>query len=162
MPEIFLRPDELEQGGLPDVCVVCGAHHTTPTPVRMHIQIADNPLFRTLRYHDVRLPLCSGHKWHFYRHRIHILVGGLCMAMFLPCMALTTFAVGPFVRNLSFGWVFAIAGLVIPWIVGAIIMYVGKYGNVEAADITQEGILVVNVSERFVESVMGARHEERE
>jgi len=155
--DILLGRQELEQGALPGVCVVCGAEQATPVKTKLHVIVAENPLITTLRVHDGWLPCCPRHQWHFYRRQIHIFAGALCMAMFLPCMGLTALVLGPFLRETSFGWVFAIVALVLPFVVGLVIMYKGRSGNVQARDITDEGVLMMNLSERFVDAVKAAR-----
>jgi hypothetical protein len=79
------------------------------------------------------------------------------MAMFLPCLGLTALVLGPFLRQTSFGWVFAILALVIPVAVGLFIVYRGRFGNVQAGDITDAGVLLTNVADRFVDAVNAAR-----
>ena len=155
--DILLGRQELEQGALPGVCVVCGAEQATPVKTKLHVIVAENPLITTLRVHDGWLPCCPRHQWHFYRRQIHIFAGALCMAMFFPCMGLTALVLGPFLRETSFGWVFAIVALVLPFVVGLVIMYKGRSGNVQARDITDEGVLMMNLSERFVDAVKAAR-----
>ena len=156
MAEIHLGRHELEQGALPAVCAVCGADQATPVKTKLHVQVAENPLFRTLRVQDTWLPCCPRHQWHFYRRQIHIFLGALCMAMFLPCLGLTVLVLGPFLRKTSFGWVFAIVSLVVPVLVGWGIMYMGRFGNTEAGDITDAGVLMTNVADRFVDAVKGS------
>jgi hypothetical protein len=157
MAEVVLHRHELEKGGLPAVCVRCGAGRATPVMTKLHVIAAENPLYMTLRVQDAWLPLCPKHQWHFYRNRIHVIAGALCMAMFLPCLGLTALVLGPFVSDLKFGWVFGIVALVAPVVVGFIVMYIGKYGNVQAGDVTEEGWLVTNVSDRFIKAVQVAR-----
>jgi hypothetical protein len=155
--EILLGRHELEQGELPAVCAVCGADQATAVKMKLHIQVAENPLFRTLRVQEAWLPCCPRHQWHFYRRQIHILIGALCIAMFLPCLGLTVLVLGPFLRQMPFGWVFAIVSLVVPALVGVGIMYRGRSGNTEAGDITDVGVLMTNVADRFVDAVKAAR-----
>jgi hypothetical protein len=157
MAEILLGRHELEEGALPGVCVVCGADQATPVKTKLHVIVAENPLIRTFRVQDGWLPCCSLHQWHFFRRQIHIFGGALCMAMFLPCLALTALVVGPFVRETPFGWVCAIVALVVPVLVGLGIMYLGRFGNVQAGDITDAGVLMTNVADRFVDAVTAAR-----
>jgi hypothetical protein len=157
MAQIVLHPFELAKGHLPDLCVVCGADHTTPVTTKLHIIVAENLVTNTLRVQDAWFPCCQLHQWHFYRQRILVVVGALCMAMFLPCLGLTALILGPFVRDLPFGWVVGIVALIAPFVVGFIIMYIAKHGNVQAGDITDQGWLIVNVSDGFVAAVEAER-----
>src|SRR5262245_64828620 len=131
MAEILLGRHELEQGALPSVCAVCGADPATPVKTKLHVMVAENPLFRTLRVQDSWLPCCPRHQRHFYRRQIHIFAGALCMAMFLPCMGLTALVLGPFLRETSFGWVFAIAAIVVPVVRGCVMTVLWRVGNGE-------------------------------
>ena len=159
MAEIVLLPHELEKGGLPGVCARCGAGQATPVKTKLHVIVAENPFVVTFGTQDGWLPMCPRHQWHFFRLRGHMIAGALCMAMLLPCMLITASVLGPFVRHLSFGWVFAIVGLVAPVLVGFIVIRIGRIGDVQAGDITKEGVLVINVSDQFVDAVTTARKE---
>ena len=45
----------------------------------------------------------------------------------------------------------------VPVLVGLGIMYMGRFGNTEAGDITDAGVLMTNVADRFVDAVKAAR-----
>lgn len=160
MAEILLHPRELERGTLPSVCAVCGVKEGTPVKTKLHVAVAEHALTRTLRVQDAWLPLCQRHQWHFQRATFYLLGFVACFVGTLPVMACYAFTIGQLLRDTSFGWMIGLSLAL--GMIGAsfILAAIGRRCNVQAiqaVEITAEGVLVINVSERFAEAVISAR-----
>ena len=69
MAEMVLSPQELEPGGLPDRCVVCGADSCTPVKREFRVSVGEAN-YAVIKVHQLRvregwLPLCQRHRNHF-------------------------------------------------------------------------------------------------
>ena len=157
MAEILLHPYELEHGALPSVCAVCGAKEGIPVKTKLNVAVAEHALTTTLRVQDAWLPLCQRHQWHFQRRTFYVLGFVACFVATLPVMACYAFTIGQLLSDTPFAWICG-AGLPLGMVAASFALAaIGRHGNVQAGDITDQGVLVINVSERFAEAVISAR-----
>lgn len=162
MAEIVLFPSELESGGFPDCCAVCGAASCTPVKQRFSVIVADYHYVQRLASRDGWVPMCARHQSHFRRPLFGMLVAFGTMALGVALGILVGFIlvllIGgpgeplPAIVGLVIAGAGVIAGLVI-----ARFGFFGRRGMVHANDVTEEGVQLTNVAEEFVQSVKGAR-----
>jgi hypothetical protein len=123
---------------------------------KLAVVVADYHFLQTLRVQGAWLPLCQQHQGHFWRLTYHLLWGTACFVAALPLMAAYAFTIGKLLKP-PLSWILALAALVLPVVAGFVVIALGRRGNIQAADITDEGILVMNVAQPFVDAVLAAR-----
>src|SRR5262245_39415940 len=91
MAEIFLKRHELS-GGLPRVCVLCGASSAGDREITLQYQPAWwMTMFSRItivRYQTVRLPVCESHGFYFYRSLVLGLGGFAVLFLSVPVVIL--------------------------------------------------------------------------
>jgi hypothetical protein len=163
MAEMLLFAHELPAGGLPDCCVVCGASSCTPTRERLAVIVADYEFVRKLRSSDGWLPLCEQHRLHFRRPLFAALGGCGVMALGIGLAIVVGLILGRIMGPgnevsafiaLGLAAVSAVAGLIVG-------RQFGRRRMVHAINVTDEGVQLTNLSERFVAAVKTARAADR-
>jgi hypothetical protein len=161
MTELLLYPRELEEGGLPDCCLVCGVSGCTPVKRQFQVSTGQTD-YAVLSVHQLSVrdgwvPLCPRHAQHFLSPVYALGVG---CGIFAAAVALAILVA--FVGNNTVGPTytagFTALALIVTGIVAAVILARSiKNGAVQETDVTEEGVQLKNLSPQFVAAVQKAR-----
>jgi hypothetical protein len=161
MAEVLIDRRELEQFGLPPVCMCCGAPATvwkkkkfsyTPSWVWILLLAGILPLLIVSLIITERLtvaaPLCERHKNH-WRWRTLAVVGGLvAILVFLVALTMLAASLEKAGKGDLLGGTFCLGGLALgtPWLVLAIVL---QETSVRSGEINKRTLLVKGVAEEF-------------
>jgi hypothetical protein len=159
MADMLLFPYELEPGGLPDRCIVCGAESCTPVRHEFRVRFGESN-YRVVKVQHLRMregwvPLCQRHRRHFLSPWFALLGGcGTFAASFL-LMGLVGFWTAT--RSII------ALGIIVAGVVGSVLVALFiRNRAVHEIDVTDQGVHMKNLSEMFVEAVKAAREKRRQ
>jgi hypothetical protein len=163
MTELVLFPHELEPGGLPDRCLVCGATGCTPVKKQFQVSVGETSYavvsVHQLRQREGSVPLCPRHLQHFLSP---IYAGGVGCGVFAAAVALAILVglIGNNTVGPSYTAGFTALALIVAGTVTAVILARSiKNGAVQETDVTEEGVHLKNLAPEFVEAALAARQE---